>query len=301
MDSAKLNRGLTIIRSPLLAEELRSTTYDLFVNSLRALSSAQNAVEQAESKQELLRAIAAVFPKYRLKAPQFLGLRDFYGLIHSYAQITAQPNTSDDAQRIVMAVQRNMSGATDSAVTSEICQAFTEAFGMVQSPVSILSAIRANLAETTRNVLTPVVRHVLIATQASSPLVQLTDIIGGSPEPCYIFADNISEVPEGIWISDQLKIIAEAMQAGKTVVFRDASRVFEGMYDVFNLRYRQVGRDCLSLISFGGDSCDVIVHANFRAVLLLDEPEYTQLPSAFLNRFEKFVLRWDDVSQPSEQ
>jgi hypothetical protein len=180
MDSAKLNRGLMIVRTTMASAELEGTASDIFLATLRALCSREQW-DQKRFAHELklfagtLKGISAEFTRIHddAKYMNFVGLRDFYGLIQCCAYILYTHR--NEVPALCAAIQRNFSGVFDDNQRTKIVKMIFDHFLPLKSepPISVFDAIKDNKKEKARRLLTPVVRNVLIATKFSAAYCRL--------------------------------------------------------------------------------------------------------------------------------
>jgi hypothetical protein len=89
---------------------------------------------------------------------------------------------------------------------------------------------------------------------------------------------------------------------GFIVVMKNLDDLYGSLYDLFNQKFTEVENRKYCYLYFGENKHKVEVHANFKAIILLDaekemkgrELELEQ-PAPFLNRFEKFFVRMSNL------
>ena len=313
MDSAKLNRGILIVRDQLNLEEKDFTSKTIFESTATMILKARNTSVNANPQQKLnelckqQKMIASYYPQIKeltslyheiAQASQsdgiFIGLRDFYGIIRSFA--TLRPETRYSA------IVRNFSGALTPSRDYKMAMWHKIEPKMDPPEVTQLDVIKQNMSEKWDHLKVPLMRHLMIPTDGIAAAEIIRDLLTEEKrEVKYLFSDNFSGLPNDEWISNDLKIFSEAMCKGETIVFIGDHPCFDSLYDVFNLLYEENGPHSYALISFGGDSYSVEVNKNFRAIINIDKKQYTHLPAPFLNRFEKIPLDYRLILTGLEQ
>ena len=323
MDSAKLNRGILLLRSPLSQSAIQKTGIEIFESTGRALNYCKNEIESSKQKyQQIFESLSKVYntinARFNLDS-NFIGLRDYYGLIQLMTKILLN---NDDIfndlikDKLLMCIRRNFSGICDNEKTSLIVKKLYKAvcdcnimdddktFGINNG---IPSLINSNIKEEQRDLKTPIVRHIIIATQNNAAFDIIFKNKSQKNKVHFFFNLNLSDFTDNEWASNELRKLVKIMKKGETAVFIGNNQCFNGLYDVFNLRYQNDGIDQdgnsinRAMIAFGGDSYPTIVNKSFRAIIILEENSYRNLPPPFLNRFEKFHLNFfDEINQNSD-
>jgi hypothetical protein len=302
VDSAKLNRGILIIRDQLAPDVQQSTAVDIFRSTARAVKNMKNSpqerISDADFGQFVDQSIPAVeqvcreYHNHVLNSlssdrAKFLGLRDFYGLVRSLARIFLL-NGRNSALLIEHAIARNFSGipAASNKVHGELLRKIIQ---QVMPMTPSVDLIKENLQEEWNGLKSPLMRHILISSSGDCALHLLIQRLQ-LRDPVVIYADNFSGLPDEEWISNDLRRFARAMTSGKTTIFLGRHPCFDNLYDVFNLRYNKLGVRSYALISYAGDSYPIMVHERFRTIIVVEDSDYKKLPAPFLNRFEKLYL-----------
>jgi hypothetical protein len=302
VDSAKLNRGILIIRDQLARDVQQSTAFDIFTSTARAVKNAKNSPQKGMSDHdfrkfvtEFTSIVQQVCDKYHdhvvgslySDKAKFLGLRDCYGLMRSLARIFMQEGRNS-ARSIEHAIARNFSGVptTSNKIHGELLRGI---IGQAMPMTASVDLIKENLQDEWNGMKSPLMRHILISSSGDGALHLLVQRLQ-LRDPVVIYADNFSGLPDEEWISNDLRRFAHAMTNGKTAIFLGRHPCFDNLYDVFNLRYEKLGGRSYALISYAGDSYPIMVHEKFRTIIVVEDSDYRTLPAPFLNRFEKLYL-----------
>ena len=295
MDSAKLNRGILIIRDELSPEQKKKTALDIFSSTALSLFKANNNLsnnvdEFIKRYQGKIESLTDCYHNSS-KSIQFMGLRDFYGVIKLITSVLYDEG-ENNLNRIIYAIKRNFSGdKTSSELFNYSVRVFDTKQTKLKADPSSLDLIRDNLKEDWSKLKNPLSRHMLLVTEGNSALNLLISEL--QIKDRLIYADNFSGLPDDEWISNDLKQFAKSMTSGETIIFIGNHPCFNCLYDVFNLRYETIYGDSFALISFAGDSFLVKVHPKFKVIIIMEENEYKSLPAPFLNRFEKMFLNYN--------
>ncbi|OHS98298.1 hypothetical protein TRFO_35297 [Tritrichomonas foetus] len=325
MDSAKLNRGILLLRGSLDKDALEQTSYEIFQSTALAQSQYNknnqtdiNKIKNAGKKfSDVIRSIGSCYQDQVAFmdnfSSAFVGLRDFYGLVQSITKpfISGDRNNKD---LILSLIRRNFSGINNEKKTHGFISALfqkmfpdspdlplTDEFGNKCSIMNvIIDLIEQNISEEQRDLKTPIVRHILISTHnnAAFPLVFQDEDFKRKVN--FFFDDNLTDVTDPEWVSNELRRLTKVMKNGETAAFIGNHPCFSGLYDVFNLRYQNEGVDqdneqiSRAMISYGGDSYPVIVKKSFRAIIIVENDVYESFPQPFLNRFEKYNLTFEN-------
>jgi len=113
---------------------------------------------------------------------------------------------------------------------------------------------------------------------------------------------KLSGMKEGSEI-EQLNLVSRvkfaAQQGDKTVVMSQVEEVSECFYDLFNQHFTEFKKEGKVLyfanIAIGGISRPCIIHPSFQCIVHVQSNQLDEIPSPYLNRFEKFQLNIDDI------
>ena len=92
--------------------------------------------------------------------------------------------------------------------------------------------------------------------------------------------------------------IMTAMRRGKTCVLLQSHfrQLFHSLYDVLNQKYTIINNERYCQIHIGGKSIDCKVHPSFKIIAIASTKEISNVPPAFLDRFERVYLDTDTVT-----
>ena len=302
VDSAKLNRGILLVRDELSRAAKEQTAINIFESTAQAVR--QKYIPEMtddefrafiESHLETVKSVARQFHNASENCQDpcaYIGLRDFYGLIRNLAHIFMRFGRYDWA-KLRKALARNLRGAG-----IDEPQAYRNVSDLIEFSGNYLcqhiQLIRDNLTEKWDNLKAPLMRHMIVVMQDIVPLNILLEQLN-LVDPVMIYGINTKGIPDSEWISNDLQSIADAMRHGRTVIFVGVHKCFENLYDVFNLRYETIGGKHFALISYAGDSYPITVHPDFRAIVVLERNEVKDVARPFLNRFEKIRFQNDSL------
>jgi hypothetical protein len=296
IDSAKLNRGILIVRDQLTEDAQQQTAREIFASTAEVVRRAVKAkVVQADDKinEATKKYHAHVTSGMNVGVRDLLGLRDFYGFIRNLANVYARHGHGDVA-RIAHVIARNFSGAVHK--DDQFRKILLELFHRQSVPLpDTVMLVRENIAEDWGGMRSPLMRHVILVT-VGMPLMPLhLEALNVPAEPVVIYAYNFSGLTADEHVSNDLRRLAQAMAQGSLVIFVGYHRCFDSLYDVFNLRFQTLGRHSYALSSSAGDSYPIRVHERFRVIVIVDQTGYPRLPAPFLNRFEKLPFDYSTL------
>ncbi len=285
LDSAKMNRAVTLLRSPPTKRDLQITAEGIVdrVHLSNYLKSIAEAYKDVYSNQTI---------------PDFWGLREFYYIVkYINNQLLGGDQCLITPQLMLEGVLRNF-GGRPSSETEKIIQTFahyTKMYAMsdntnVRRP-SNLELIRSNLVDLNA-------RHLMLLTQNNVALNMLfdfdllnmgkTDVIVGSDFP----DDNTN-----FSISLDLQRIKIAMACGHRVVLVHCDSLYESLYDLLNQHYVEFEGKRYARLAFGQSFVTCPVDKNFRIIVIAEaEDAYKRLAAPLLNRLEKQVFVREHLS-----
>ena len=245
----------------------------------------------------------------------FFGLRDFIHLIKCIRRnaFLRESILHVSIPVLLEALERNFNGI-DREMFSNICAVFLASFvpdcGRVETDLSQylrhpMGVVQSALTEkpedgsATRYNL-PRYKMIIDNTDDDSAirLLQLSGILNES----HSFY-RLSGMKEGLEI-EKLNLVSRvkfaAQQGDKTVFLSQVEEVSECFYDLFNQHFREFTKDggevsYFANIAIGGISRPCLIHPSFQCVVHVRASQLEEIPSPFLNRFEKFSLSVDDI------
>ncbi|EAX92727.1 hypothetical protein TVAG_329880 [Trichomonas vaginalis G3] len=296
MDSAKLNRGLLILRDNLLQAEMANTLKNIF-NDVKKDNFKQ---EITQSEENILKAIAKA--KNTSSAGEIYSIRDLYAFAQNLAQISLQKE--EEVQR---AIFKNLFCTKIEFETlkqtfpTRIYQAFNfnnsdnKPIVCEDYKKLIFDSINANV---NFNLITN--RHLMFITEDDAALDIITEELGDKKDSVVLFGNRQSGISESIWVAEDCERFLRAMSRGNLVIIHGIHPCFNNLYDIFNQKYQEIVENKqtkhIGFISCNGGSYSAEVKPEFRCVIVLTKTEFDQLPAPFVSRFEKHYLNYNTES-----
>ncbi|KAL7555253.1 hypothetical protein ACHAWF_018911 [Thalassiosira exigua] len=242
----------------------------------------------------------------------FFGLRDFIHLIMYVRRSAALMNSvlHVSVEVVVQALERNFNGVDDEKF-SNICALFLQSFLRDKDctkeclnqhrrhPMEVLHhALMDNPDHDSRYNLP---RYKMIIDDTNDDSVMRLLEMAGILNSSHSFY-QLSGMKEGSE-TEQLNLVSRvkfaAQQGDKTVVMSQVEEISECFYDLFNQHFKEFKKDgetsYFTNIAIGGISRPCIIHPRFQCIVHVQSDQLGEMPSPFLNRFEKFQLTIDDI------
>ncbi|CAF0924968.1 unnamed protein product [Rotaria sordida] len=109
------------------------------------------------------------------------------------------------------------------------------------------------------------------------------------------FSDDINNELRNVEVLSTIKL---CMEAGRTILMVNTSRIHGSLYDVFNQNFSIMAtgdtRKIFSKVSIGPKTIDVAVHEDFQCIVHVKRSEFEDIPAPFLSRFQKYSLSVKD-------
>lgn len=287
LDAAKMNRAIHLSRPDMDIEELFETG--------KAISRTDSSASSLCSD-ETLKALAEAYDKYKRKQriQNFHGLRDYYALIkyvsrHMSKKQSSCDDKTDEVTVIQKGFQRNFGGLESGP--SEISELFL-------SSVKKNSDLIWNVEEIiTENLGDELARHLMLVTSGDSALGILVRCLEKLERKYVVmFGSKFEEDQTEEYSYRILNRIILCMETGNILILKDLDTIYGSLYDMLNQNYTIVGKKKNCRIALGPHSNPMChVHDDFRCIVLVDEEKLNLSDPPFLNRFEKQVLRFDDI------
>ena len=229
----------------------------------------------------------------------FHGTRDFYYLIKYVTQeiLSLEFKTQERIlEKVKIGFERNFSGRDGSSrAIQTIFKKIDNKPDFNLDPISVLDLIERNLKDKTA-------RYLMVITRGAAPyilekhfnkLIQNRITLIGSKFP----ADSNTDVYSFRVLSEVILY----MEKGWTLVMQGLDNIYGSLFDLFNQNFSIIGKrkNCrIALGSVANPMCGVA--DDFRCIVLVEESEVPQMEPPFLNRFEKYVLNFENIMTPRQ-
>lgn len=286
LDAAKMNRAIHLSRPEPTKEDLYETG-----ESLHHAESSDSS--QSLGKQEL-QCLAESYFEYQAQQrhANFHGLRDYYSLIKSLAGCNS-------FHQVNISLQRNFGGLQGEL--TNIQKIFLDKLkkhmtSSDQKIIPVTQLIQANLKD-------PHARHLMLITSKDSALGILKQSLNTTKkEIITIYGSRFEEDLSEEYNYRILSRIILCMERDCILILRDLESIYGSLYDMLNQNYAIVGnrKNCrVALGAYSNPMCQV--NDGFRCIVLIDQYKVDFSDPPFLNRFEKQLLRFQDVLTEDQQ
>ncbi|XP_062521530.1 E3 ubiquitin-protein ligase RNF213-like [Corticium candelabrum] len=287
LDASKMNRAIQLSRPEPDLDDLTKTGLEI---------SKELTGKTAAVPRQYISQLATGYADY-MKSQQFVnfhGLRDYYCLVkQTSGAYASQSTTSDRRLRKLKAIFRNF-GGLETTSNVDPCQIIgkTCQVDFPEIPAA-LDLIKENLEDLSA-------RHLLLISNGDSAIDLLQYTLEGTGfEPVVIYGSKFDYDTDEQSEQYNYRILSRIilyMETGKTLVLKDLESIYGSLYDLLNQSYTEVMGKKNCRIAHGPYSSPLCpVHDHFRCIVLQDIADVAKADPPFLNRFEKQLLRFDDV------
>ena len=283
LDAAKMNRAVHLSRPEMDREELFNTGKSISSSTASPAGGGRGTDVDGST----LKALAKGYFNYQSnqRVKNFHGLRDYYSLI-KYISRLFQGETFDRDEVIQTGLLRNFGGLAINM--NDILKQFVKVSKYFKWSIEgiIVDNIKDKLA-----------RHLMVITNGDSGLGILNKTLQSLPQKVVvIFGSKFEEDQTEDYSYRILNRIILCMESGSILVLKDLDNIYGSLYDMLNQNYTEVGhkKNCrIALGPYSNPMCQV--DNNFRCIVLVDERKIDYTDPPFLNRFEKQLLRFQDI------
>ncbi|XP_060763768.1 E3 ubiquitin-protein ligase rnf213-alpha-like isoform X2 [Neoarius graeffei] len=277
LDPAKMNRGILVLRTSPVTEELKNTAREICSNVEEPIKTEINTLIP-KLTDFYLRVL-------KEQKSEFFGLRDFYSLVKLIMSYAREANDRPSDEDLTRAVRRNFDGL-DSLNVLEI---FCDIYKQKTKDCDIVSLLRENLDRgtsgfTSRYLLLPTINHTALQILKSQNIIDdsNTEIIFGSGFP---HDEEYSQVCRTV------NRVKTCMETGRSVVLLNIQSLYESLYDALNQCYVKLGGSYYVDLGLGSHRVKCRVKEEFRLIVIEEKSTvYEQFPTPLLNRLEKHCL-----------
>ena len=236
------------------------------------------------------------------------GLRDFYHLNKDICNdflILENPDEIKQYTIIRKNIKKNFSGFTEEYqnLWEKFCGYMGKPEKIIEIPEpSVLELIRTNLKD--RNG-----RYLMIVTENDG----ITDFIENMLAKEESMADYKSQklrkivgssLPEDVKDTYLYRILSDVilyLEQGYTLIFEKMDNIYCSLYDLFNQNFSFSGDNKYCKISLGAlYNAKCLVNPDFHCIIFLNEKDLPKTDYPFLNRFEKYNIKLDDILNNNE-
>ncbi len=281
LDASKMNRAVFLTRPQPALEDLEITA--------RAIVSESEGTGThiiTDQLKAFARAYSALQDKqHNFKYRNFFGLRDFYSFVKSLVrEVKKDPLQPLSHETVVQLVLRNFSGVR----TEDLRPLVLDCFRMSEAPSTDPGTLVREA------LLDKHCRHVMVLMESeSAQSVQLLKSAGITPAASIVILGSpFPDDNDDTHVFENINLIRNAMEAGRTVVLVKIAGLEESLYDMFNQAYTHFCGNQFCRIALGGESRTACVHPDFRCMVikLAVDAHTNKIPPPLLNRFEKQLV-----------
>ncbi|XP_031429872.2 E3 ubiquitin-protein ligase rnf213-alpha-like [Clupea harengus] len=287
LDPAKMNRGIMVLKTSPLLEELENTARAICPHGEEHIAS---------QMKKLIPQLTEFYQKVLCEQEQFsefFGLRDFYSLVKLIVSYAKETNGRPSNEDLTKAVQRNF-GGFDSI---DILKIFSDVFGEKTKKCDTTSLLRENLKMGTsgfksRYLLLPTTNH------AALNILKLQGIINEDNTEV-IFGSGFPHDEEYSQVCRTVNRVKTCMETGRAVILLNIQGLYESLYDALNQCYVKLGGSYYVDIGLGSHRVKCKVRDEFRLIVIEEKSTvYEQFPTPLLNRLEKHCLEISSILPP---
>jgi len=290
LDAAKMNRAVHLSRPEMDKEELLKT--GLSISSSTASPACGG--RRVEVDRPTLKALADGYFNYQACqiVKNFHGLRDYYSLIKYISRLSQEESYDGHENFIQRGLCRNFGGLA------------VDMNDIVKQFVKVPKHFRWNVEDIIiDNIQDKLARHLMIITNGDSGLGILNKTLQSlARKLVVIFGSKFEEDQTEDYSYRILNRIILCMESGSVLVLKDLDNIYGSLYDMLNQNYTEVGhkKNCrIALGAYSNPMCQV--DNNFRCIVFVDEQKIDYTDPPFLNRFEKQLLRFQDIIDDSSK
>jgi len=298
LDAAKMNRAIHLSRPDMDAIELFETGKFISSSILRPkLGGVLNLSKNHSSaiRNDTLRALADAYFDYQTtqRVKNLHGLRDYYSLIKYISRLSKNSDHEFCSEENVIqkGLMRNFGGLSNEL--KEIICLFLSYMSLQDSKMFQWTAdeiIKENVEDQDA-------RHLMLITNGDSALgILLKSLDTLKRNYTLIFGSKFDEDQIEDYSYRILNRIILCMENESVLVLKDLDTIYGSLYDMLNQNYCRVGmkNNCrIALGPYSNPMCQV--NDKFRCIVLVDEQKVDYTDPPFLNRFEKQVLKFEDI------
>ena len=307
LDPAKMSRGILVSRTTPDHKELAQCA--------RAICRVNH---EGSGLEYLIEPLSKAYEEiYKIQISQqtkeFIGLRDFYGLLKMlYCEYVRSNYKELSFVKVCKAICRNFGGRKSSVIEIFIkhCQELYQTSMMkdVLAKVKTLDLVRDNIEEANKRLemleeqqrMDNESRYLLLMTENFAALQLLPNVL--NVKNCeIIFGSSFPQDREYIDVCRNINKIKMCMECGIPVVLLNIGFVYESLYDVLNQHYVYYGKKRLVDLGLGSNRVKCNVADKFQLIIIEEETVAEKFPIPLMNRLEKHFLGIRSILTPRQR
>ena len=298
LDASKMNRALYLARPDPNKEDLKFTAKEIF----------KSIQKNYLPKNNMIDVLAQIYVdlRERLKEKRkddIYGLRDFYHLNKGISTDFSKLENRTEIQEFTIVrknLKKNFSGLgkEHEILWTKYCEFMgkPEKIKEIGEP-SVVGLISSNLKD--RNS-----RYLMIITDNDCISEYIEDILKKNHGLLDLKGQNLKVIVGSHMTEDNkesygYRILSDVIlyiEKGYTLIFKKVDHIYSSLYDLFNQNFSWSGDKKYCRIALGAlynPKC--LVDPDFHCLIFLNEKELEKADPPFLNRFEKYHLKLDDI------
>ncbi|XP_053530339.1 E3 ubiquitin-protein ligase rnf213-alpha isoform X3 [Ictalurus punctatus] len=282
LDPAKMNRGILVLRTSPVTEELENTARDICSSDKESVSTE-------------IRCLIPKLTEFYLRVldeqkSEFFGLRDFYSLIKLIMSYAIEANGRPSDEELTRAVQRNFGGLDSVNVLEIFCDIYKERTNKCDTVSLLRESLDVGTSGfTSRYLLLPTINHAALQILKSQNIINESNVE-------IIFGSGFPHDEEYSQVCRTVNRIKTCMETGRSVVLLNIQSLYESLYDALNQCYVKLGGSYYVDLGLGSHRVKCRVKDEFRLIVIEEKSTvYEQFPTPLLNRLEKHCLEISNI------
>jgi hypothetical protein len=313
LDPARMNRAIVVLRENPGYKSLEFAAMEILKMKREANLTSQSIINAFKRKVVgLSKGFVILMDNEKYK--KMFGLRDFYHFLRNInRRLLSGPSNLDDLYSIILrSLERNFNGFLE-AEFLEIARTF---FGSIEDNAIKVQHFLSNLADPLTIFQESIMDRHPVSGNLNDQAVRFKLIFDDSLDESVarlmfsmkmlneshcrvICCSNFSLDQTDSYERDLVNRVILSVERGDTIVLLNTERIDENFYDLFNQFYTSITtydgnrsqERYLASISIGGSfTRRIAVHPKFQCLVIRSSATLQNLPSPFLNRFEKYRL-----------
>ena len=298
LDAAKTNRAVSLFRPEASDEDLRTLTVDCSF-----IDDDLKHFRKRLFNDAMIKILCTPYCdlNHLVKGfKRFFGLRDFMHFV-KYLSRKVEVPSGITPQIVLKAIERNFNGNDE--LFHDICEYFLKRFDASKEFKcrSIIQILQESLSEHPVSRKENEARYILVIDPSEDESVVrflFSFNVLQKERTRMFFCSSFPGDGELQHVSTIAAIIQSASK-GHTVLLCQTDAIHDSFYDLFNQNFRVIedpkGPRYYANIAIGAHNRPCRVESGFRCIVVVSRTEAENLPSAFLNRFEKYKITHESL------
>ena len=298
LDAAKMNRGIYLNVINPLSDYSQMTDTALKITNIYDSKFSQDNYTLIEKLTKAVFNYNYYLKNTNAEQKNFHGTRDFYNLIKTLTKKVLEKENKEESGIIsaFFAIESNYNGIIRNGVSpvdlikKEFKKLYPEANIEEKEKNDIISCIKNNIIEVDS-------RYLLLIMKSNLGEYLIMQLLKSLDKKYFYYLGSLfdDDVYNEAYSAKAINKIRFYLEHEIVLILKNLSTTYSSLYDLFNQRFTYTKNQKFAEISLGEVSNSTYINNNLKIIVLIREDAVKYQDPPFLNRFEKYLISFDNL------